>query len=258
LNAPDRAEDARYKRMSYAIQTSLKRLIPQGYFASRASFDNMYPAYVLAAYSSIPPATDAHDVHWNFWDDETLASRMSSAPMQAALREWLAALYDQAIAASSKNANFYGVDNLAPALSYAMGDGKVFLRSLLISESAVVRSAVDAGLAMAKFRKEMNLSPAGGTKVANALKDLATFGSEITAAFNANIQTLFGGDEARMIGSAVYAEAAKTLEDKVSEPVALAELTVLTQNSGFDLQSFLLGTEPGRAQILLNQAVVNA
>jgi hypothetical protein len=94
------------------------------------------------------------------------------------------------------------------------------LQSLLFVESMLVNKVVEAALAMARFR-ESNLSDP-----AAARKALASFGAQVTEAFNAQLKNVAVGDALLPLGSLMFIEAAQTL-DPALEAAASAMLNII-------------------------------
>jgi hypothetical protein len=90
------------------------------------------------------------------------------------------------------------------------------------------------------------------------VKALANFGSKLSAAFNENVKSIYGGDALRMLGTALFIEAAAAIGGTSSVvPTAMLELIVLRQAAAFDMSKYLAGDAPEKADVLVAQRIVN-
>src|SRR4030095_14106063 len=127
------------------------------------------------------------------------------------------------------------------------------LGRLLLVEAEIVRGAQKAALELATFASNAGSNPS------EAIEALSEFGAKITETFNNNIQSLFGGDHIRPLGTMAFIEAASALDPTLGlvEPVAIMELLVVKQQSQFNLPAFLEGETPNQGDIVIQQNIVN-
>ena len=116
-------------------------------------------------------------------------------------------------------------------------NGLADLQALLVVERGVIRKAHSAGPKIAAFLT--------ARKPADALKNLAEFGADVTDAFNSSIGGLFNGRELRQFGTLVFLEAARAFDPSLPllPPSAILQLTVVKDTPSFPLGSFVEGAE---------------
>lgn len=128
------------------------------------------------------------------------------------------------------------------------------LWSLLLTESQIIRGALETGYAMAKFT---DLSSA---KPSEAVKALAEFGSKLTNTFNENVASIYGGGAIRPLGTALFIEAASTLDPDAglaaAQTIAMLEVTVLKTGAQFVMAEYLKGEVPERTDILIHERII--
>jgi hypothetical protein len=173
-------------------------------------------------YGSIPPINSIHlesgepiaDQHpVPYWDvfDRDLVRAMATKSV-IGLQNFARAVSNantllSAVEGLKDHAQFYRPDQTGILLAEATsGHGFDLLRnSLLLTEAEVIKSAVNAGRAMAAF--------AG--RPADALEHLTDFGHNLTAAFNGKLTDLFNAkdepDLLRNLGVLVFIEASRAL-----------------------------------------------
>jgi len=129
--------------------------------------------------------------------------------------------------------------------------GRADLQNLLLVERRVIRKAHEAGPRIAAFL--------AAKKPAEALKNLAEFGADVTEAFNAKIEGLFGGGELRQFGTLVFLEAARAFDPSLPSlpPSAILQLTVVKDAPSFLLGSFVEGAEIPAADVVNVQKFVS-
>src|SRR5688572_4273844 len=250
--APASADADEYRAMSKAIQAQLRKLIPLCHFQDVDAFRDRIPAAALLVYAALPPATglrvdrgrilqfdSGSDVYWDIEDRNHVEALAAHSLTVAALHTRLTGINETLMHADGMEsvARDYHPDRLQQVVSQALTTrvGAEDLRNLLVVERMVVREARQAGLQIAGFLRASDSE--------QARKALAEYGSKVTEAFNSKIGGLFSAGELRPLGTMVFLEAARAFapELKASRPSALLELTVLTDQPGFAMGSFVEG-----------------
>jgi hypothetical protein len=246
LSAPADERNPAYLAMSIGIQTALKRLIPYCYFqdVKRCVGANSFAAAVLT-YAAIPPSNslqigynnalvpEAHpSYYWDPFDGKLFDAMAPNNPKT--VQNLAAALVGiRNLLASTEgmqgDADYYKPAHLGEILRAATsGAGLNWLRnSLLYTEAEVLKSAVNAGKDMAKFRQS------SGQKPAEALERLAEFGHHLTEAFSGKLTDLFNAsdepDLLRNFGLLVFIEASRYLraDSEMIRPAAAVDVAIL-------------------------------
>lgn len=157
-------------------------------------------------------------------------------------------------------ADDYAPERYGVFLSYARNNTSAItnLNALLNFESTVVRGALKAGQAMARFRD------AAPDKAGDAIEDLAEFGQKLTETFNKPLSGLHGGDKSQPLATLLFIEAARALRPSLTaDPAAAAnamlELIVLRNDSPFKakLADYLAGKLPTKDDTLVEQRIVS-
>lgn len=265
--APLSAKAAEYRKMSLAVQKHLKRLIPLCHFQNLDEYKNRIPSAVLLVYSACPPATgvsvkngkvqflESGDVYWDFETSGRLEAVARDTDTVAQLRSNLVTIHEtlqQADGMPESVVNDYHPNKVQTLLNAALGDpGREHLRNLLVVERSVIRKAHKAGLAIAKAMAE--------EKPDEAQKQLATFGSEVTDAFNDGITSNFSGPALRPLGTMVFLEAARVFDPvlEAQPPSAILELTVLKEKPAFQIGSFIDGDMPKSDDVVRVEKLVS-
>jgi hypothetical protein len=257
-----------YLNMSRRLQARMREIIPLAYFQDLDHFGDIEPATQLLVYSAMPPSTSARidsgtfsinrdrDYYWD-WPNEDMRHQMVLHPRTtAALSVTLERVHNLLLEAGmTGTAAFYKPNRVELIQKEVVGDDKDDsspLARLLYVESQVIRAARRAGFAIAKFTEAASSSPS------EAVKELATFGSTLTSAFNEKVSSIYGGGAVRPLGTALFMEAAAALNPAVSAPPnALLELIVLKKNATFQMPEYLTGAVPAKDQILVQERIVN-
>jgi hypothetical protein len=266
--APLAAKAAEYRKMSLAVQTHLKRLIPLCHFQNLDEYKNRISSAVLLVYAACPPATgivvrngsiiqfkDTGDVYWDFETSDRLEAMANHGLTLAHLRSSLVTIHEtlqQAEGIPASVVEDYQPKKAQLILNAALGDpGREHLRNLLIVERSVIRKAHKAGQAIAKAMVE--------EKPDEAQKQLATFGAEVTDAFNNGITSNFSGPALRPLGTMVFLEAARVFDPvlEAQPPSAILEVTVLKDKPAFEIGSFIEGEMPKSGDIVRAEKMVS-
>jgi hypothetical protein len=258
-----------YMEMSRRLQAKLKELIPFFYFQNPEKYRDLIPAAALLAYSSIPPSTSIavkddkvqlntnKDIYWDWMDKDKRRAMIFSQRTLVKLAAQLERVRSLLLATPglASTATFYRPDRAEILLQDVMTDmGERLLNSLLFVEAEIVRSARDAGRALARFIDK------AGVKPSEAVEALAQFGAKAADTFNRKIKSVYGGDAIRPLGTMLFVEAAAALGQQaaVSGRSAMLELIVVKQNAGFQLSGFLSGERPESKDVVIQQRLVGS
>jgi hypothetical protein len=274
LDAPRDEKSDVYMNMSLQLQETIKFLVRYLYLQDPKRFKEMPSLSGVLAYGALPPSTritgifpdikfdTRTGVYWDYMnpsyyefmlDRPETVQRLAGilAEIQSSLKDTpelkdLVDNYDPKRAGvfmSNARNNPFGIANL---------------KALLNFESTVISGAVKAGVAMAKFRED---SP---NKPADAIEDLAEFGSKLTETFNKSLSSLHGGDKSRPMATLLFVEAARALRPSLSTATdaattALLELIVLKKDSPFKarLADYIAGELPAKDDTLIEQRIVS-
>jgi hypothetical protein len=192
-------------------------------------------------------------VYWDWMQPGLRRKMLADFHTQAKVRAVLPAIY-QRIQASGmrKTARFYepGEATVQRILERAYSKDEL-LKSLLYVEAEVVFGALEAGLAIAEFRKKQDQD------IRIAVRALGKWGAKVVETFNQRARSIYGGDAVRPLGAMLLATAANSLTGNPVKPSALLRLIVLKQDSAFPPADFLRGVSPDPDKaILLQQSIV--
>lgn len=234
LQAPSDKNDAVYGELSRRVQQLLRRYIPFIYFQDVKKYKTLGSAYPLLVYSALQVSGST----------STQKPRVVRAKLEADLAEAAKVLASADTNDLRKRARFYAPSAVEKvAGSVRDGTGKTLAASLLANEASVIRGAVKAGVALAKFREKSGAPEA-------AVEALAEFGERITDTFNDKLQGIFKPKQAadrevlRNLGLLVFA--------RVSE--VFAPGTPVAPTARLELTVFRSGSE----EVALRQALVEA
>jgi hypothetical protein len=262
-NAPE------YMNMSRNLQAKLRQLIPFYFFQDVRNYGTLMSAMALMVYAAMPVTTSVEmkdsetvkrfntdkDIHWDWVDRATRNAVVFSAPTKRNLIVEMARverlLRDTGMGGK---ADFYTPNQLSKILNTVTKDiGENNLKSLLFVEAELVKGAVGAGIEIAKFIRN------AGVKPSIAIEALATFGAKLTKTFNNQIESIYGGDGVRPLGSLALVEAARALDPMLTfeAPAAILEMIVIKEQSSFSLPEFLNGKLPAKEDIVIEQRLLN-
>ena len=275
LKAPPKAQDGpkvpAYLIMSRRLQAKLKEIIPFYYFADLSNFANSpLPSKTLLVYAAIPPRNNV-DVQGNvlmfnsddyYWDfvDQSLRRRMvrwqgTTRNLGIILERVHNLLMGAGMSSTAESFAPSQAETIQEAVIQADKPTSGNLWSLLLTESKIVTGARETGYDMATFTQLNNSKPS------EAVKALAKFGSDMTATFNANVTSIYGGNTLRALGTALFIEAASTLDPAAalaaSETIAMLDVTILKRGAAFQMAQFLDGTVPETNDLLIHERIIN-
>ncbi len=258
------------KRMSKAIQASLKHVVPFYYLSELAHLGDLVPTAAVLTWSAIRPTNDiqidgdritfdvGREVFWNHVDPTArrlmIDNQITAANLRARLAPLRLRLED---AGRHGEAQFYRDDKVPQIIAAATSDvGGELLRGLLLFESVMVNKAADALRDIQGFIEVAAASPS------KAIERLADFAADITTAFNKLVgNTVFGGLSFRAVSQAALLDASRALAPAMAavEPRALLTLTVLRPQPPrtFNLQDFMRGAIPEGADVVVAQNLVS-
>jgi hypothetical protein len=266
-NAPIPKHDQAYMRLSLHLQSQLKKIIPLCYFQDAAKYEDLKAVIPLLVYSSIPPLNhctysngqlqlnDGKGVYWDWEDEDVRSAIINYNVTDSNLRSRLASIREvlSAIPELQDKVQFYQDSEAKKMRQQAVEDSfvKTLLSNLLFVEAEVISGARDAGIAFAKFF--------GEPKPDKALKLLSDFGSNLTDTFNSKISSVYQGNSVRALGTMVFIEAARALNQNLGaiESTAMLDLIILSQKSQFVPEQFLQNQWPSSKDIFLAQRLIN-
>jgi hypothetical protein len=256
-----------YLNMSRRLQRKMRETLTLYHFQDLDHYETPDVAASLLVYSAIPPSTSIkydgttltinrdEDYFWDFIDEDKLKAMVLSPLTQANLSPTLERTYNLLREAGrTGTAEFFKpnrVQRIQETVAFS-SDHRQRLFSLLYVENEIIKAARRAGFEIAKFVKLDDSKPS------EAVKALANFGSKLSAAFNEKVKSIYGGDALRMLGTALFIEAAAAIGGTSSVvPTAMLELIVLRQAAAFDISKYLAGEAPEKADVLVAQRIVN-
>jgi hypothetical protein len=264
-NAPEKRNAPEYMQMSLELQMQLKKLLPFYYFADVSNYEDLDPAFTLLAYSCIPISTSVRaqgnslklntnqTVYWDWMQPGLRRKMLADFHTQAKLRAVLPAIYQRLQASGlGKTARFYEPGELTVQRILKGAQSKdELLKSLLLVEAEVVCGALDAGLAIAEFRRKQDQD------IKIAVRALGKWGAKVVGTFNQRVRSVYGGDAVRPLGTMIMATAANSLAGNLQKPSALLRVIILRPDSTFPPADFLRGTSPDPDEaILIQQSIV--
>ncbi len=92
-----------------------------------------------------------------------------------------------------------------------------------------------------------------------AINRFADFGADLTNTFNNKLSSVYGDDALRTLSSAVLLEASRAIDpgSSTQPPKAMLSLLTLVNGHAFNLDDFVAGEMPPKAQIAVGQTLVN-
>jgi hypothetical protein len=185
---------------------------------------------------------------------------LASHPGLGMLHLTAALAYNEVISKGIRNPSFISSPTDVAAknmISYVFDDsrGFPFLRSLMIAEAAVVNGVAKALENITDASADISTSDP--TKL---IEHLADFGATLTKALNSNMKNLFASaTDLRPFGPMLFVELTKGLADATSgiQTKAMLELKSLKPLHTFDINTYVLGSDPSSDQIAVSQTVVS-
>lgn len=254
-----------YWSLSLALQKSLKELVYY-YFISdpRRYRKRLNRLMAVLVYCSIPPLVDGTRTrfrrpHWS----SNLDYRDRIPKMGVALenlRSRLADLHPRMVTdpdlrfAAGQFRRDEAENIVRQVTGSAMDSG---LRRLVAVEARIVEGAHEARKRMEDFKK------AGATEPSEAVRHLADFGAELTAAFNSEVEFFRSDGAGRPFGTMLMVEAARALSGGQIDGEIAASLTISvlrdldTPQSWNEMRSeFLDGVDPPSNIVAIQQRLV--
>lgn len=273
INVPSRKDkDANltryleYMSMSRKLQKKLKEIVRLYYFADPEKYKDLDSARTLLAWAAIVPSTSAvlrsdgsvtintnKDPYWNFPDPQFVNGFLTQPQTIAALSVLLqdAAACLQGTPGLESLAKSYSIDTIQTVVTTAFHSP--LLHDLLIAEANLVANAFNAGLELADLRDTTDTDPA------EVIARLSKVGEDFTSIFNSAAKTVFSGDMARPLSTALFLEAGTAFDSlqAKSAPVASLGVTVLRQSAAFPPAGFPDGPPPDKKDVVCRQVLLN-
>jgi hypothetical protein len=255
-------------RMSRALQTRLRALLPLFYFQN---LDNLIANPVAAAlltWAATPVSTSIDydfqtkkirqlntdkEVYWD-WPNQGLCKTLARLSLtQGRLIPLLASAQDRLIQAGhTDRAKEFDPKHAAGFQAMAVSDEN----SLRFSGLCQVESALVRGTAKALQEIQHAISQQHVDSSA-AMESLAKAGSELTETFNSALSRTYGGDASRSLNSMLLVEASNAISPAGGIPKAMLNVIALNENSTYDTTKYLTGDLPPKSEIALTQSLVN-
>jgi hypothetical protein len=237
--------------VSRALQARLKQIVPMFYFQNPAHSEMNEAAAALLVWSAFVPSTSIQfdgrkiqrfntdgDVFWNFQNGDLRRAMVSDSHTRDRLASSPFGPFSQ-----SEIGKFQQI-SVNPT-------GDTLLKSLLITEAAIVRGAAEA-------LKDINAALAAApNSPSTAIRRLADFGAELTETFNRTL-SVYSNESSRTINSMLLVEASRALGGAAApRPVGMLNLVVLSEGHGFALSDYLEGKFPKENEIAMAQTLTN-
>ena len=251
----DANENLRRLRMKRALHAALQNLIAFYFFGDLTQFNNVgFGVDALLVYQG--PDLDLNVLN-DLANDSSIRGFVNGAANgdgQSALGRVLDFWSARLQAVNHPNRNFFvnnGINRNRIVQDASFGAGLGNVRSLLITEAQVLDSAEKARQDILTFLSSGSLKPSDSIAV------LAQFGADLVSTFNKNIDSLYGGDALRPLGTLAFLEAARALSGVVSQANAMLDVTVVKPS--IDPHTFVdAETEPTPDQIVAESRLVAA
>jgi hypothetical protein len=190
-----------YSNISTAIQTSLKQHIHDSVFNSPDGYvDIVGRTDVFLAYCAlVPTARKELDWFWNWPDVNDRKRILADQRTRTRMRDLLTRA--QEVLRGDSRAGHFRPEKTDEIMD-RIDPGDAFLNTLLASESAVIRDALDAGVAIARSSSSQ--------KPSDAIDALESFGANLTEAFHSDITTLLGPG-IQSLGTQVFLDATRAI-----------------------------------------------
>jgi hypothetical protein len=198
------------------------------------------------------------DVFWNWPDPDLRHAVALDAHTTGSLVPLLLTAHDRWLDAGNKNmADFFTAGRASlfqqAAVKEGVGEGDVFLHSLLFTEAQMVRGAASA---LNDVQAALSVLATAPSK---AIRRLASFGADLSETFNKNLSIYSSAEAVRTLNSMLLVEASRSLDSTVlsTSPAAMLSLIVLANGHSFQLSDYLSGKLPPRAEVAVGQTLTN-
>lgn len=267
--APASQEHPIYMTMSIVIQRVLRQLIPTIYFQDPKNYGTSESAFPLLVYIAVPPRNNVvlqsdgtlkgneKDIHWymngtNYSALRTAIINHSSTKnnlklVLANVRSILSTLPEM-----HDKLGFYEDSQINTILSQVSSKPTLF-DSLVFVEKDIIKNARDTGIEFAKLNGQVDKNPD------KAIEILESFGHNLVKAFHEKMTSIYNGNTLRSLGTLVYLEVVKCLNnaDKIDQSAILNTIILKNGIAQTVLENFISGTEPSIEQILVQQKIVS-
>ncbi|MBL8150341.1 MAG: hypothetical protein JNN15_10495 [Blastocatellia bacterium] len=147
---------------------------------------------------------------------------------------------------------FYEDSQINTILSQVSSKPTLF-DSLVFVEKDIIKNARDTGIEFAKLNGQVDKNPD------KAIEILESFGHNLVKAFHEKMTSIYNGNTLRSLGTLVYLEVVKCLNnaDKIDQSAILNTIILKNGIAQTVLENFISGTEPSIEQILVQQKIVS-
>jgi hypothetical protein len=253
-------------QLSRALQKKWRKLLPSLFFQDLNQYQPTPRVAALLVWSSMPISTSIdrvddvalkldtdNDVIWN-WPDPDLRRDIAGLEstkinLKARLEEIEKQLRE---AGRAGDADFFdpaGADRFVRDAVQPDGDKR--LRSLLFTESRLVRGATGA------LKDLVGLASSATKGPAQAIRKLCSFAADLTDTFNDQLSSDYLGISGRAVGPMLLVECSAALGSTADDLLAMLALCVLRRGHTFDLKTFLEGRTPASGEIALTQTLAS-
>jgi len=266
-------DPARLKRdqmiLSKSLQASFRTVLPLYYLQEDSKLAQNFSIAALLVWAAMPIST-AIDFDQNtaaikqfnrdndvFWDWPSLPLRHAVAldsHTTASLAKSLVMLQKRLQEAGDSDQQFFDASSAPSWQKMSITpDADTLLQGLLLTEARMIRGAAKALEEVHDLAADLKKAPS------HAIKAFADFGADFTQAFHDNLSSVYGGDSLRALSSMVLVEASRAIAPELSVANSSAMLTILTltNNTSFDLATFLDGKMPPKQEVAVAQTLVN-
>jgi hypothetical protein len=249
-----------YATISARVQEFLRKVVPAGYiFESKVFKQGDHVMYPLLVYRSLPILTRQQSegvFYWDFANDDTRMSVVTSDTCKANLRSLLQKLRPDIPGGEQGRYEDSDVNTMIAKVAASKMPMKLEVTNFLNLcdlESSILRGLVRSAKFLHRFEDATNPE--------EKLEALAKFGSEFTETFNEDLGGDYAGKSLRPLGSLLILEIAKVLDPTVQsiKPTAILETMVVQPDFDFDGAALLDGKATlEEKDLLFHQRILNA
>lgn len=209
IAAPEEGDPA-WRRLSQAVQSSMRRWLPFVYFSLPERYDDLGAAWPLIVYqASLPCQSEAltYDIQDTEITEKAIYSALPRLPRELTRIERL--LEQQK---SNKRATeFYQPGQAANIVASVARDPRLF-KSLLLADALFVGRLIE----LARHGRESTRQ-----NPEQALAGLTRFASTLVESFHSKLRTLYGGQDFVAFGSLLFLEATAALSATPAAPTPI-------------------------------------
>lgn len=264
---PAEKKDPVYMAMSRRVQEVLRRFIPVCYLQEPDKYKELVAVYPLLAYCALPPINkvrltasgqlklSADEVHdWDYLDPN-LRNKVFEQHCATKLRDEILPRIQKELHGTSTQVDYEPTKSRIEKILSLKRNSQAErnFESLMFTEVELIKKTHEAGQ---QLRKSLDAQDFETT-----VKSFADFGASLTDAFNNKVgNTIYNGSTLRPLGSLLFIEVAKVFDEKSVgklQPSAMLELSVLPQQSAFELEDYLKNQTPPDSEVALRQRIIN-